>query len=84
MLLALISILPPAVSRWPMAVNRPAVIAIVMVAFLAAAPVADLVSGLRVHPVSLWGGLVVIASMPVRFAVSTTHTWHRIASWLIA
>ena len=84
MLLAMVSILPPAISRWPIAAGRPPVVAVVMVAFLAAAPVYDLVQRRRPNPVSLWGGMSVFASFPLRFAVSQTEAWHRVARWLIA
>ena len=83
MVLATVNLLPPAISRWPIAVGHPAVIAGVLLALLAAAPVRDLLSGRRMHPVSLWGGLAVLLSVPVRFALSQTVAWHRVASWLI-
>ena len=83
MVLAAISLLPPAISRWPIAVGRPAVIAAVLIALLAASPVYDLVVLRRVNRVSLWGGLALFLSVPVRFALSQTETWHRIARWLI-
>ena len=83
MLLGTLNLLPPAISRWPIAVGHPAVTGGVMLAVLAAAPVYDHVSGARVSRVSLWGGLAVIASIPLRFALSQTPIWHAVASWLI-
>jgi hypothetical protein len=83
MLLATVSLLPPAISRWPIAVDRPAVIAAVIIAFLAAAALHDVVGRRRVHPVSLWGGLTVLVSIPLRFAISQSEAWHRAARWLI-
>jgi len=83
MLLAMLSLLPPAVSRWPIAVNRPSVIACVLLAFLAAAPVYDWLSRRRLHPVSVWGGLALFASVPLRFAAAQTEAWHHVATWLI-
>ncbi|HEY6059359.1 MAG TPA: hypothetical protein VIV10_02130 [Gemmatimonadales bacterium] len=83
MVLATVNLLPPAISRWPVAVGHPAVIGAVLLAFLAAAPVRDLLTRRRMHPVSLWGGLAVLLSVPVRFALSQTVAWHRVASWLI-
>ena len=83
MVLATVNLLPPAISRWPVAVRHPAVIGGVMLMFLAAAPVRDLLTRRRLHPVSLWGGIAVLASVPLRFALSQTVAWHRIASWLI-
>jgi hypothetical protein len=83
MLLAMVSLLPPAVSRWPIAVRHPLVILGVVVLFLAAAPAYDLMARRHIHPISLWGGLALLASIPLRFAVSRTEAWHRAASWLI-
>jgi len=83
MLLAMASLLPPAVIRWPIAAERPAVIVGILLLFVAAAPVYDLLSRRRLHPVSLWGGLAFLASIPMRLALSQTETWHRVASWLI-
>jgi hypothetical protein len=54
-----------------------------MFAFLAAAPVHDLLQGQRVHPVSLWGGFALLASVPLRIVFSHTALWHQIGSWLI-
>ncbi len=56
---------------------------VVMLAFIVAAPLADLLSGRRPHPISLWGGLLLVASMPLRFAVAQTAAWHQFARWLI-
>lgn len=83
MLLAMVSLLPPAISRWPIAVRHPAVIGATLLVLLAAAPIRDYFTRRRLHPVSLWGGVAVLVSVPVRFAVSQTETWHRVASWLI-
>ena len=83
MLLATVSILPPVVSRCPLAVKQPAVIPIVLVLFVGAMLLHDRLSRGRLHAVSLWGGLALVASGPLRFAVSQTESWHRIAMWLI-
>jgi len=85
MLLAMITLLPPAISRWPYVVRRPvAGMMVVMLAFIVAAPLADLLSGRRPHPISLWGGLLLVASMPLRFALGQTAAWHQFARWLIS
>jgi hypothetical protein len=59
------------------------VIGIALFAFLAAAPASDRLSGRRVHPISLWGAVAIIASVPLRFALSRTEAWHRFAVWLV-
>ena len=84
MLIAMIVMLPPAISRWPVAVRHPAPVVMgVMTLLLAAAPVWDLLSRRRPHPVSLWGGLGALASIPLRFAIGQTAWWHDVARWLV-
>jgi len=84
MVLAMVSMLPPGISRWPIAVTHPApVIMGVMLVFLAAASIADLLARRRLNRVSLWGGVAVLVSLPLRFAVAQTAVWHSFASWLI-
>ena len=51
--------------------------------FLAAAVIYDWVTRGRVHPVYLWGGGLLIASVPLRLMISTTPAWHRLAGALI-
>ena len=84
MLLAMVSMLPPSISRWPIAVKHPApVIMGIMLVFLAAAPIFDLLARRRLSRVSLWGGLVVLVSLPLRFTVAQTAAWHALANWLV-
>lgn len=84
MLLATMSLLPPGISRWPIAIANPGpVIMGVMLAFLVAAPVRDLWTRRRIHAVSLWGGVAVLLSVPVRIAIAYSAPWHRVAAWLI-
>jgi hypothetical protein len=84
MVLAMVSLLPPGISRWPIAVKHPAPgIISVMLLFLAAAPVGDLLTRRRLNRVSLWGGVAVLVSLPLRFAVGQTAMSHTRASWLI-
>jgi hypothetical protein len=60
-------------SRWPIAVKHSApVIMGIMLEFLATAPIADLLARRRLSRVSLWGGLAVLVSLPLRFAVAQT------------
>lgn len=42
----------------------------------------DTISHKRLHPANLWGGLVVLLSLPVRFAVGGTAAWLTFAQWL--
>jgi hypothetical protein len=83
MLLGTLAILPPAISRWPIAVGHPSVIFAFMLPLLSAAPVYDLIAHRRVNRVSVWGGLALLASGPLRFAVAQSAAWHHLANWLI-
>jgi hypothetical protein len=83
MLLATVSLLPPAISRWPIAGTHPPITFAVVLVFVAAPLVHDLVARRRLEVVSLWGGLALLASGPLRFAIASTEAWHRVASWII-
>ena len=82
MLLATTSLLGPAVSRLPIAIDRPGVIVGLVLLFLTAPILFDLLSGRRPHPVSAWGGLVLFVSVPLRHAVGQTNAWHQLATSL--
>jgi hypothetical protein len=74
----------PAITRMPYVAGRfPAMLAI-MAALMIGPPVSDLLSRRRVHPVDVWGGLLVLASFPVTGAIGRTAAWHTLAAWLIA
>ena len=74
----------PGVSRLPFASGRPAVIAVLVLAFLAAGPIYDVVTRRRVHPVYVWSALVALmATPPVVTALSATAAWRGIAAWLL-
>ncbi len=38
----------------------------------------------RLHPATLWGGGLLLASQPLRLAVNGSTTWHAVAGWLLA
>jgi len=80
MLLAYVSIMGAPAARLPgvLPLGPPAFYGIAFV-FLAAGVVYDLVSRRRVHPAYLWGGGLLIASVPLRLAISGTATWLAIA-----
>jgi hypothetical protein len=84
MLLGMIALLPPAISRWPIAQHHVAVIPCTMMLLCAATPVFDCLAGRSLRSVSLWGGLLVVTSIPLRFAFAHTTLWHRIAGWLMS
>ena len=84
MLSAMGGFLWPAITRIPgVAGQAPAMFAL-LTAFLLAGPIQDLRTTRRVHPVNLWGSLIVLASFPLRRAIGTSDAWHRLAEWLIS
>jgi hypothetical protein len=38
----------------------------------------------RLHPATLWGGLIIILSLPGRLLIASTQAWQSFAAWLIA
>jgi hypothetical protein len=36
----------------------------------------------RIHPVFLWGGGLLMLSLPLRFALTQSETWLAVARWL--
>ena len=85
MLLAYLAILVAAVARFPgvLPLGPLAFYGFTFIPFLAAAILYDRVTRGRVHPVYLWGGALLVASVPLRLAISATHTWQRVAEALI-
>ena len=49
--------------------------------FIVALAAWDFISRGRLHPATLFGGLVLIASQPLRLALSGTPAWLAIAGW---
>jgi hypothetical protein len=50
--------------------------------FIVALLVYDLSTRGKVHPATIWGGLFVVASQPLRLMISGTQPWLAFASWL--
>jgi len=50
--------------------------------FIVAMLVYDLSTRRKVHPATIWGGLLVVASQPLRLMISGTPAWLAFASWL--
>jgi hypothetical protein len=90
MLLATIGLLDAAVVRWPFGDMNAAVAGSLFTRadigvdlFLVPMIVWDLLSRGRVHRVTLFGGLAVIASQPLRLMLSGTDLWMSFASWAV-
>jgi uncharacterized membrane protein YozB (DUF420 family) len=83
MLLATIALLPPAFARFrwlgfggpPVAIGGPCLLVI-------ASMVWDRRLHGRIHPAFLWGGGLLMLSLPLRFALTQSETWLAIARWL--
>lgn len=84
MLLATIALLPPAIARWVLllGLGPPVVLAVATLLLL---PLIgwDLNTRRRLHPVTLWGGLLLAVSGPVRLILAKTDGWLVISDWLV-
>jgi hypothetical protein len=86
MALATIAMLPAAIGRamgWAFGGGHPALFFGAVGFFVLAIVVYDRGRLGRVHPVTLWGGLVLMLSFPGRLALGKTDLWLGFAAWLI-
>jgi hypothetical protein len=76
MLLATVNLVTAAIARWPMigALGPPAYFGLTDL-FVIALAVWDFRTRGRLHPVTLWGGLLTLLSQPLRLVVSGTSGW---------
>jgi uncharacterized membrane protein YozB (DUF420 family) len=82
MLLASISLLTAAIARWPGVIEQgPVAFFAITDLFIVALAAWDYKSRGRVHPATLAGGLLLIASQPLRLALSGTPAWLAFAAW---
>ena len=83
MLLATIELLTAAIARIPLvAPYGPPGFFGVTDLFVVALFAFDLTTLRKVHPATLWGGLALIASQPLRLVLSGTGAWLTFATWL--
>ena len=85
MLLATIAILPAATARLPFAfIQQVGPLAFFGLAdlFILVCLIYDLISRRRPHPATLWGGLLIVASQPLRLMLGQTQAWLTFADWL--
>jgi hypothetical protein len=84
MTLATISLLSAPIARLPfelMKAGPPAFFGLTDL-FIVALVVYDLATRRRVHPATIWGGLLIVASQPLRLVISGTPAWMAFAGWL--
>jgi hypothetical protein len=87
MLIATLSLLPPAIARVAMQFPPLPVLPIAFggtALLIVAAIVLDRVTLRRLHPAALLGGLIVILSLPARLLIGRTQAWQDLAARLIA
>lgn len=82
MLLATVNLVTAAISRWPgvLALGPLAFFGLTDL-FIIALAIWDFRARGRLHPVTLWGGLLIIVSQPLRLVVSGTQGWLAFAQW---
>ena len=84
MTLSMISLLSAPIARLPFGVLQAGPPAFFGLAdlFIVAMLVYDLVTRRKVHPATIWGGLLIVASQPLRLMIAGTPAWMAFASWL--
>ena len=83
MLLAYVSIIVAAVARLPGVLSLgPAAFFGLSFLFVVIAGIYDFLSRGRVHKVYLWGGALIVISVPVRLIISNTGPWRALAALL--
>jgi hypothetical protein len=90
MLLASIAMVEAAVARWPFAfmvqpspVPGMGMFELTTCLFVAPLLVWDLATRGRVHAVTLWGGLALVATMLLRMPLAATDAWQGFARWAV-
>ena len=88
MLIATLSLLPPAIARWPLpqeAYLGGMPVGFFLLADLALLPLLawDLATRRRVHRATLWGGALLVLSLPLFVVVAGTPAWTAFAAGLV-
>jgi hypothetical protein len=90
MFFATLALIVPAVGRMdtflmvPLGLPRAVLALYVTIAFVAWAWWDDWRKLHRIHPAYVWGGLILIASLPLRRAIGMTDWWRPIAEWIVS
>jgi uncharacterized membrane protein YozB (DUF420 family) len=84
MLTAYVSVIVAAVARFPGVLPLgPLVFFALAFLFILAGVIFDMVTRRRVHPAYVWGEKVLLVSVPLRLAISTTEGWKAFAHWAV-
>src|SRR4051812_23053049 len=84
MTLSMITLLPAPIARMsflPFPPGPPTFFALADL-FIVAILVYDLTTRRKIHPATIWGGLLVVASQPLRLMIAGTSAWMAFAGWL--
>jgi len=73
----------PAITRMPLVAPNPALMFALLAVLAFAWTLRDWLVDHRVHPASLWGGILIAASFPARIAIAHSSVWHRFGAWII-
>ena len=86
MLLASVNLMTAAIARWPFAIlaGGPPVFFGLTDVFILVLAGWDLATRRRLHPATLWGGLAILVSQPLRLALSGTAAWLACARWAVS
>lgn len=84
MLLSTITLMGPAISRWPFAfLHRfPLAIGFIMDALLLSLIAFDYLTYRKIHRVTIWGSLLIFVMVPCASALSHVPLWHHFTAWL--
>ena len=82
-LLSTVSIITPAIARLPIADHNPVRALLLSLIFVLVAMVHDWRTRGRVHPLYVWGGLIILLSGPLRSGIGHTAAWQSFAQFLI-
>jgi hypothetical protein len=84
MTLAMITLLPAPIARLHFGFLPPGPLTFFALAdlFIVAMLIYDLTARRKIHPATIWGGLLVVASQPLRLAISATPAWLGFAGWI--
>ncbi len=86
MLLATVNLLQAAVTRIPLdliAIGGSVGTFLLADVFILPLVVWDVCVLRRIHPATLWGGLAILVSLPLRFWLSETQLWLSLAGWTV-
>ena len=84
MTLAMITLLPAPIARMsflPLPPGPPTFFALADL-FIVVLLIYDLATRRKIHPATVWGGLLVVASQPLRLMIAGTPAWLAFAKWI--